>query len=174
MSSNSTSISSESVALPIAEAAIRLGVSERTVYRMLKEGKLERSDMSDNRQTIVVLNEVQKSIQSHEPSFLSDIRDIMSGKMAEKAIEALREEMQEKDRLINVLMENQREMILTIHGLQEQLRELSQWVLAEKNEAKRAASANIIPVPSVTQDKNRWLSRLFPRSAHSSRRGEKE
>jgi hypothetical protein len=170
MSNETSPTSAQPQTLSVTEAAHRLGVSERTVYRRLQTGKLQRVNMSDNRQTQVL---TEADILSQMESFVSDSKANVSDISSEETRNTLRQELQEKDRLIASLLENQREMIQTIQQMQQQLHELSSWILAQKSDMKSETE----PIPAAyakvqapeNAERVGWIAKLFQRDSHSSR-----
>src|SRR5688572_978509 len=122
----------------IAEAARRLGVSERTIYRRLREGKIQRVNLSDTRLTNVTLSE---NCPTRNARRMTDNGRVLSDTPDGEAIETLKREMAEKDRLIANLLDNQRELVQTVNQQQQQLHELAKWVLAQKSGPETVAEA---------------------------------
>jgi excisionase family DNA binding protein len=170
MSNETSPTPAQPQTISVTEAAHRLGVSERTVYRRLQAGKLHRADVSDNRLTQVVTG---TEISSQNQVFMSDIDSEMSDITSEDTWNALWQELKEKDRLIASLLENQREMIQAIQQMQQQMHELSSWVLAQKSEPKPetepipAAYAKVQPQEKASRAG--WIAKLLHRRSHSSR-----
>lgn len=118
----------EAEPLTVTEAARRLNVSERTVYRMLRAGKIRRAILSDKRRTYVVISEnfdLKKAAQT------SDLTDRMPD---QASLQTMQAELEEKSRIIGQLIENQRDMLQTIQQLQLQLSELARWILTRQRD----------------------------------------
>jgi predicted DNA-binding transcriptional regulator YafY len=154
----------------IAEAARRLGVSERTIYRRLREGKIQRADVSDNRLTNVTISTM---FSSQVTDNLSDNETVLSDKSYEEVLSVLKQEMAEKDRLIANLLDNQRELVQTVNQLQQQLHELAKWVLAQKSGSEAMAEALARAQTTETLRNQNWLSKLLF-SRHSRARGDEK
>jgi len=110
--------------ITISEAARRLNVSERTIYRMLKSGKLTRRYVSDN--VRLISDEVDK-LSSNRGSEAS----VNIGHMSDTMPDSLRQQLAEKDAQIAELLARQREMSQMLERLQEQLYELTRYVLSQ-------------------------------------------
>lgn len=110
--------------ITISEAARRLNVSERTVYRMLKSGKLTRLYQYDS---VRLLSDEVDDLGSNRGSNMS----VNVSQMADAPSEPLRQQLAEKDALIAELLARQREMSQMLERLQEQLYELTRYVLSQ-------------------------------------------
>jgi excisionase family DNA binding protein len=128
----------------ITEAAQRLGVSERTVYRMLRSGKLKRVISSDEQGKYVRLKVSEK-----EKTFIALGADlsVTSDKTADSRQEDIHKAVREKDAQIAQLLEQQRELQQQIGRLQEQMFELARLVLSQ-NAAAQANPAAVSVKPS--------------------------
>ncbi len=138
----------------ITEAAQRLGVSERTVYRLLRSGKLRRHSVSDtnDRHVRLIMDEILISnlkTRLEESKSDLDVSDIVSDNDGQEELKRLREELASKDTQIAELIASQREMMQTIQRLQEQMFELARLVLSH-NAANGTAAA---PASSRAQNK---------------------
>ena len=148
-----TSVESETVC-SINEAAMRLGVSERTIFRLLKTGELERVEpdvdldgidqknvnqpnsgifMSDT----INSNRPRSKPKYHSLSFkMSDKYDNMTDNNVINKL--LYEQITEKDIQISHLLRSQQDMAQTIKRLQEQMFELAHLVLSHSVAAAQA------------------------------------
>lgn len=116
----------------IAEAAQILGVSERTVYRRIKSGEIQRVNLSDSRAVARVFCEENQNVKSVKMSDAGEINQIAE-------VMRIRAEVAARDAQIESLIANQREMNQTIQQLNQQLYELARLIFAsesEKNEKK--------------------------------------
>ena len=136
----------EHVFLGVSEAARSLNVSERTVYRMLKSGELEREDgrkITDNGgRNVSVLKREANVVFSHNnveimPN-MSDIDGMNKTKQAETSSEILKLQIEEKDGQIAQLLSEQKELTRTVQRLQEQMYELAYLVLTHNAAAAQA------------------------------------
>src|SRR5579871_6131665 len=119
---DTTSMSKDET-ISISEAARRLKVSERTIYRMMKAGKLTRQYEHDS--VRLMSDEVRQfaPLQDHD---LSDyVRQV-----SDSAPQPLHQQISEKDAQIAQLLAQQREMGQLLDRLQAQLYELTQYVLS--------------------------------------------
>ncbi|HZT41822.1 MAG TPA: helix-turn-helix domain-containing protein [Chthonomonadaceae bacterium] len=140
--------------LSITEAALRLGVSERTVYRMLREGKLRRL-MSDKSGRNVRLDEEDVELTNARFAIVRDVlSDNMSDKVPADLLEELRQELREKDEQIARLIEQQREMSVAMQRLQDQMFELARLTLSQ-NSVTYAPSQSQPSIP-IKADKRWW------------------
>ena len=139
--------------ISIPEAARRLRMSERTIYRMIKSGKLDSVKMSDNSMTKVILSPTYLS-QSY--TNISDNTVNLSDIKTEWEWDTLKKELHEKDEHIRKLIDNQTDLIATIHQLQGQVHELSRWILDHTSEKK----PDSLETSSVSQV-NKGISGLF-------------
>lgn len=119
--------------ISISEAARILKRSERTIYRMIRSGEIKCVKMSDKRLTNVILNNhlqpVDRDTEADNSVKMSDTKD-------NRNQELIQQELREKDHQISKLIDNQKEMLVTIHQLQAQVQELSRWIMdhtSEKN-----------------------------------------
>jgi hypothetical protein len=150
-------------AITITEAAQRLGVSERTIYRRLQAGKLQRVNMSDRnmgsvRQTLLL----HPHTETENELCVSEVSDNMSDNSVTVAIETLRGELENKDAQIAKLIDSQQEMTQTLRQLQEQMFELARLVLSHQAASVSRSSA---PEAASSRYANRntsgFLARLF-------------
>ncbi|MCS6777229.1 MAG: helix-turn-helix domain-containing protein [Chloroherpetonaceae bacterium] len=145
----------EAESLTVTEAARRLNVSERTVYRMLQSGKIQRASMSDNRRTYVILNnDLSLKGSRDQPTKTDTLSDMTS-------LQTMKAELEEKSRIIGQLIENQRDMLQTIQQLQLQLSELARWILTQqKDNQEKQGNASATPQNSSSQTREllrRWF-----------------
>lgn len=138
----------------ISEAARRLGVSERTIFRLLKTGVLERvepgeelnsfkngSDISSNNDA--VMSDINKFFFSKSKLKFYDVSVKMSDKnkiLTDNNVNGhfLCEQIRQKDIHILHLLRSQQEMAQTIQRLQEQMFELAHLVLTHNAAAAQA------------------------------------
>lgn len=110
--------------LTITEAAQRLKVSERTVYRMMKSGKLKRVKLSD---TVRLLASEIEALSANP----DEMRPENVRYMSVSELETLQKQLSDKDAIIAELLARQREMSVMMERLQEQLYELTRYVLSQ-------------------------------------------
>ena len=148
-----------STSLSIREAAQHLGVSERTVYRWLRAGKLKADnirtiaairDICDNMSVkidrLTHLNTSQKSVSS-----VTGGCQVFSDNVTDIVMQTLMKGLEQRDLEIGRLIESQREMNQTVQRLQEQMFELTRLVLAMNLEHERSMPQTI-PVTSVQEE----------------------
>ena len=122
----------------VGEAARRLGVSERTVFRLLKTGELERVDSvfmsakngKDDRHDAGSKQRRYKA-SAISSTHMTDTKHSNDG-------HALAEQVKQKDAQIAELVRQQQEMTVTIRRLQEQMYELAHLVLSHNAAAAQA------------------------------------
>src|SRR5260221_480135 len=140
--------------LPISsvrEAADEMGVSERTIYRMLRSGRLVRE--KSRVRSIRNVNNVSDihcqndNDEIHNHTSVMSKTSIMSDKMTLSILEMLTTSLRDKDDQIEQLIVNQREMNQTIQRLQEQMFELARLVLSQN-----AAVPVRAPEPTPVQE----------------------
>ncbi len=110
--------------ITITEAARRLNVSERTVYRMMKSGKVNRIYEYDS--VRLMSDEIEKiaSIRSEkQPDTVSHIPSPMDT--------GVNHQLAAKDAQIAQLLAQQQQMSQMLNRLQEQLHELTRFVLSQ-------------------------------------------
>lgn len=156
----------------VRQAASVLGISERTVYRRLRSGKLDQwpaekrgagtvtTSVSDERIVEIVLSQ----IAPHMDRF-SCQNDMTNDNLA-----ALRQELARRDAQIESLLQNQQELTCTIQKLQEQIYELARLALertAPSGQAERevvqAVSTNAVDNQRGGNTLKRWLRSLRQR-----------
>lgn len=151
----------------ITEAAHRLGVSERTIYRMLREGKLQRVNVSDIRTKFVRLkpaksHEIMFELQVKDPRKVGHNLDKLSDRKWLETMESMQRELREKDVQIASLIEQQRELTQTLQRLQDQMFELARLTLSQ--------NAAVVPSANARRPdagKGSVLARLFARGEKS-------
>jgi len=152
--------------ISIGEAARLLGVSERTIYRMLRSGKLVRVSMSDKNVRTQVKVKASTFKLGADHGGLSD-----SGSLCPP--EDLRRDLQHRDAQIAQLLTTQQELLATqqeltktIQRLQDQIFELACLVVRQRPEAD-VAGPNVAgpkePLPSVLRDLLRFGRRRSDR-----------
>ena len=107
----------------VRQAASTLGISERTVYRRLRSGKLEQlpaeSQSVDSVMTFVSEETVQKIVASQITPHIDRI--VCQNDMTNDNLANLRQELANRDAQIRSLLENQQELTHTIQKLQAQI-----------------------------------------------------
>ena len=161
----------EAEAMGISEAARKLGISERTVYRMLKTGKMKRVSIPDKNVSDV---RVEGNRESYTQKVENDVMvaekntDIMTNILTEAIVEGLKEEIREKDVQIAKLLESQREMTQSVQKLQDQMFELARLVLSQNvlkpPPATPSESGESGKKGSKASSKSSWLSFFRPPS----------
>jgi chromosome segregation ATPase len=154
----------------VRQAASTLGISERTVYRRLRSGKLEQLPTeplpADSVMTIVSEERMEASLQDRIASKLDKM--VCQNDMTNDNLAALRQELAHKDAQIRTLLENQQELTHTIQKLQEQIFELARLALLQSS---RSDDSDQGPVPSLARPDSetagggnrltRWLCSLW-------------
>lgn len=110
--------------MSVTEAAGHLHVSERTIYRMMKAGLLARSPMSDG--VRLWRSEVQELAMNRglkRPNYVGQVSDTPGSDW--------QAQLQQKDQQIAELLARQREMSKMLERLQEQLYELTRFVVSQ-------------------------------------------
>lgn len=122
--------------LTIAEAAGRMGVSERTVYRMIRAGRLQQVSERDNygrHVRLIPSSALDLRLVEHDlVSQMSDTGSKPRSAMSDPNMAELVAELRAKDAQIDRLLETQHQMSLIIGRQQEQLSEMSRHILSEK------------------------------------------
>lgn len=136
----------------IAEAARRLGVSERTVYRRVKSGQIQRVNLSD---TKIKSQVICDTIASESSVKVSD----KTQESRQDDIALLRAEVQSRDAQIDSLIAHQREMNQTIQQLNQQIYELARLVFTSETEKSEKRGGRL----------RQWLEKWKP----SASQGEK-
>jgi len=153
--------------LRVRHAANTLGISERTVYRRLRSGKLEQLPteipLNDNVMTFVSEATVIELISTQIDPHLSKLA--CQNDMTNDKLSALRQELENRDAQIQTLLENQKELTLTIQKLQAQMFELARLALLQptKVEEKPAEITLAADLPSGTPASG-WRSWLRKRT----------
>ncbi len=148
----------------VREASEELGVSERTIYRMIRSGKLVRE-----KRRVGNVNNVSVSICHNDTNEIkvseSNVSkmSIMSDTMSGSSLEILKTSLIEKDTQIEQLLAQQRELNQTIQRLQEQMFELARLVLSQNTAASiRSAESPVTQEREKGADWRRWLSLFRP------------
>lgn len=110
--------------ISITEAARRLNVSERTVYRMMKSGKIARIYEYDT--VRLMSDEIEKLAQSRAEK-QSDIVSLIPSPIDT----GVNLQLAAKDAQIAQLLAQQQQMSQMLNRLQEQLHELTRFVLSQ-------------------------------------------
>ncbi|MCW3055825.1 MAG: hypothetical protein JWN14_4995 [Chthonomonadales bacterium] len=137
----------------VRQAANVMGISERTVYRRLRSGKLEQLPseipFTDNVMTLVSETTMAEQISVQiSPRMDKLARQI---DMTNDNLSALRQELANRDAQIQMLLENQKELTATIQKLHAQIFELARLALIQpaKTEEKPAEVSLTIDSPSL-------------------------
>lgn len=146
---------------------MRLGVSERTVYRRLKSGKLVLPLPSDvsvhgvNMSGGVMACNVSNESSLGSDSMTKDV-SLSVGIVTAVEVEKLRVQLSEKDAQISSLIDSQRELNQTIQRLQDQMFELARLVLVQDNvrPASEGVEKHEIEKPADVPSRG-FFSRLF-------------
>ncbi|MCW3098536.1 MAG: hypothetical protein JWL77_4154 [Chthonomonadaceae bacterium] len=122
----------------VRQAANMLGISERTVYRRLRSGKLEQlpteSHSTDSVMSFVSEERMEAILQDRIASKLDKM--VCQNDMTNDKLAALRQELAHKDAQIRTLLENQQELTHTIQKLQTQIYELARLALTQPAKAE--------------------------------------
>ena len=143
----------------VRQAADSLGISERTVYRRLRSGKLEQLPAGSCRvgsdMTSVSKEAMETLIQDRVASRIDNV--VCQNDMTLDKLTALRQDMAQKDAQIRSLLENQQELTLTIQKLQSQIFELARLALQQaKAEEKPEPAPVALPLPRETRRRGLW------------------
>ena len=157
----------------VTEAASRLGVSERTIYRLLKSGELERIDKSDENMLSEIHVRHLSDISTGKAESRSDALKNMSDKSDEiyfrksdiasiNDIELLKQQLGAKDTQIAQLLLTQQEMTQTLQRLQEQMYELAHLVLTHNVAVAQAkADAELkLQAKDASSERRGWTGLL--------------
>lgn len=142
----------------IADAARHLGVSERTVYRMLKSGKLRRVSVSDNSVAVSCKVTPMQDNQGVIEIDYDRVADTVSDKMTDILSATFTRELEARDREIERLLAVQQEQNQTIQRLQDQLFELARLIVSNSSKTDTAASET-----PKRDDNGQGRGGLFPR-----------
>lgn len=149
--------------LQVRHAANALGVSERTVYRRLRSGKLEQLPVMKQTADIVMsaVSE-ERVIEVIQDRITSQINRLMcQGDMTNDNLSALRQEMAKKDAQIYTLLETQQELTRTIQKLQAQIFELARLALIQPAKVdEKPAEAPLANLPPPVQPRRGLLDLL--------------
>lgn len=160
----------------VREAAERLGVSERTIYRRLKAGRLTPCVVSnpgvssDDLSVIVNRVEIDNGCVGECQLTSQDVKQVPDPSL-EQAYQHVLQTLEKRDTEIARMIECQHEMTQTIVRLQEQMFELTRLVIALNLErgpdADRAAAeaTNKEREEGTNSLLRRWIERLRTRSA---------
>lgn len=117
----------------VRHAANTLGISERTVYRRLRSGKLEQLPtdipITDNVMTSVSESVIVELISTQVEPHLTKMA--CQNDMTNDKLSALRQDLANRDAQIQTLLENQKELTATIQKLQTQIYELARLALIQ-------------------------------------------
>jgi tRNA U34 5-carboxymethylaminomethyl modifying enzyme MnmG/GidA len=115
----------------VRQAAYTLGISERTVYRRLRSGKLEQLSLEslsfDTVMSSVNAAKIETLIQDQISSRIDSL--MRQNDMTNDKMTILCRELANRDAQILSLLENQQELTLTIQKLQAQIFELARLAL---------------------------------------------
>lgn len=148
------------VVCSVSEAARRLGVSERTIFRLLKSEQLERVKPENDDQSLSASDGINvkfdiamsdkkmslfKQMRSEDGKLSVEMSDI-NGNMTDKdaMCKFLGNQIREKDIQISQMLRSQQEMAQTIQRLQEQMFELAHLVLTHNVAAAQAKTESEI------------------------------
>ena len=165
--SESNSNSSLGRRVTVREAAKRLRLSERTVYRRLRSGKLDLAELSalsvtESTDIKAVSRPVVIGISDPVMNLSVTNDNVSDGYSPLEKIRDLESDLRNKDLQIALLIESQRELNQTVQRIQEQMFELARLVLLQGS-AKSAASATAVSQADMqtTAENRSFLSRLF-------------
>ncbi len=168
----------ETVVVSVGEAARSLGVSERTVFRLLKSGALERVDLpmpdrivSFNDSNVSDMKNDKKSNRSKPDSLSGDYDDGHNvGSSDLERIASLTRQLREKDAQIAQLLQTQQDLTQTYRRLQEQMYELAHLVLSHNAASAQARGEAELKAQSQTPTASRrGLSGLLGARKRSQR-----
>ncbi len=153
----------------VRQAANTLGISERTVYRRLRSGKIDQlptesyvadsvmSDGSDKALAESLLSQIAPHLER-----LACQSDMTDGKLS-----VLRQELAGRDEQIRSLLENQQELTRTIQNLQGQIYELARLALLQtatgKDRTMSRGEAVANPIVPPRSGVRNWLRSLWGR-----------
>lgn len=154
----------------VRNAADTLGISERTVYRRLRSGKIEAlSEISKPTDTVMtndMANRMEDLLRSQNADLSKHLE--CQNDMTLDKLSCLWQNLTERDAQIRVLLQNQQELTLTIQNLQEQIYELARLALTQTVRAEEHAVAfPVAPeqIPAQTAVGLRgWLRSLWNRA----------
>ena len=122
----------------ISQAAERLGVTERTVYRMLRAGKIRRIRVSDESDKYV------RKVLRWASGTISEVHgdagpaSNVSDNSLTQVLHALEAQLQQKDEQIRRLLDVQQELAKSVERVQGKLFDVSQAVIALQSELQHA------------------------------------
>jgi hypothetical protein len=134
------------VVVSVGEAARRLGVSERTVFRLLKAGRLERVGSEDlvarcaNNDSHMTdkAAQIKRSASRFKSVISLNDSHSMTVMSHEEHVQLLQQQVREKDVQIAQMLQAQQDMAQTVRHLQQQLYELAHLVLTHNVAAAQA------------------------------------
>ena len=136
----------------IRQAANTLGISERTVYRRLRSGKIDQLPVVErSRDTVmssVSESDVLKLITSQMTPIIAQITCQFD--MTNDNLSILRREIADRDARIRSLLENQQELTHTIQNLQGQIFELARLALIQPTKVDTAVEIPLETSVAVT------------------------
>lgn len=166
--------SDDYILLSVGEVAHRLGISERTVFRRIRSGELERADPSPAATDLAVRNSLMTDIKTDiKPNLRVLSNDYVrlmtdndrhkprddSGEDREET-QSLRSQLREKDIQIAQLMCTQGQLNETIQRLQDQLYEMSHLILSHHIEMEQSRLRADLERTRIEGKKSR-LGKLF-------------
>lgn len=135
--------------LRVKQAASTLGISERTVYRRLRSGKLDQLPVelpgTDDVVTGVSDVSMLDLISSQIEAYLNKMA--CQNDMTNDKLSVLCQDLASRDAQIQTLLENQKELTLTIQKLQAQIYELARLALTQPSRAEEQPQS----VPVISQ-----------------------
>ena len=136
----------------IRQAANTLGISERTVYRRLRSGKIEQLPVAECGRDTVVSSVSDADVLSLFTSQFAPMFDqiVRQNDMTNDNLSILRREIADRDACIRSLLENQQELTHTIQNLQGQIFELARLALIQPTKADAAADTPLETSFAVT------------------------
>jgi hypothetical protein len=142
----------------VRQAASVMGISERTVYRRLRSGRLDQlpteTPVADSVMTVVNDATIAELISAQIEPHLHKM--VCQNDMTNDKLSALSQELVNRDVQIRTLLENQKELTLTIQKLQAQIYELARLALtqAPKSDDQTPGAPSLSSPPSSGKPKN--------------------
>lgn len=161
----------------VRQAANVLGISERTVYRRLRSGKLENLPAETQPAVSVMSNVSEEQIAEVVSSQIKPLLDRFAcqNDMTNDKLAVLGQQLTERDAQIRTLLENQQELTATIQKLQGQIYELARLALVQSSAQTEVILKNKEevgkqePVLAVKEGKvGRWLRILRGRDGRDT------
>ena len=147
--------------LSVTEAAQRLGVSERTVYRMMKAGKLPSvSRGKTGPRTRTTLTQSRPLPPNQPVESLSKMSDNTTFTRLEKEIVGLREELKRKESQIGQLIQSNLETQVSLNKIQEQMIEMARLILSKSDLSQ--SPTTLTNVTKTYERQNSPWARFFP------------